>query len=78
MPWHHDGNAISRPEQCRLTRRYRGVNIVALWIAAQASGYASGIWGTYRQWQAVGAQVRKGEHGSTVVLWKQVASTRRR
>ena len=48
---------------------------VALWIAAQAFGYASGIWGTYRQWQAVGAQVRKGEHGSTVVLWKQAASS---
>ena len=75
MPWHHNGNAISRPENVGSRRRYRGVNIVALWIAAQAFGYASGIWGTYRQWQAVGAQVRKGEHGSTVVLWKQAASS---
>lgn len=75
MPWHHNGNAISRPENVGSRRRYRGLNIVALWIAAQAFGYASGIWGTYRQWQAVGAQVRKGEHGSTVVLWKQAASS---
>ncbi|EZP66668.1 hypothetical protein BV96_04494 [Sphingomonas paucimobilis] len=71
MPWHHDGAAVTRPENIASSRRYRGVNVLALWIAAQASGYSSGIWGTYRQWQAVGAQVRKGERGTTVVLWKQ-------
>ena len=43
---------------------------------SQAAGYASGVWGTYRQWLAVGAQVRKGERGTTVVLWKQMTSTR--
>lgn len=75
MPWHHDGSAISRPQNVGSRRRYRGVNILALWIAAQAHSFASGIWGTYRQWQAVGAQVRKGERGTTVVLWKQAASS---
>lgn len=44
-------------------------------LTAQAAGYASGVWGTYRQWLAVGAQVRKGERGTTVVLWKQMTST---
>ncbi len=73
MPWHHDGAAVTRPENVASTKRYRGVNVLALWIAAQAYGYASGIWGTYRQWQAVGAQVRKGERGTTVVLWKQAS-----
>ena len=74
MPWHHDGAAVSRPENVASRNRYRGVNVLALWIATQAYGYTSGIWGTYRQWQAVGAQVRKGERGTTVVLWKQAAS----
>jgi antirestriction protein ArdC len=74
MPWHHDGAAVTRPENIASRKRYRGVNVLALWIAAQAYGYASGIWGTYRQWQAVGAQVRKGERGTTVVLWKQATS----
>ena len=75
MPWHHDGSAISRPTNVGSERRYRGVNVIALWIAAQAAGYASGLWGTYRQWLAVGAQVRKGERGATVVLWKQMTPT---
>lgn len=76
MPWHHDGSAISRPSNVGSERRYRGVNVIALWIAAQAAGYASGVWGTYRQWLAAGAQVRKGARGTTVVLWKQMASMR--
>jgi antirestriction protein ArdC len=29
------------------------------------------VWGTYRQWQALGAQVRKGEHSSLGILWKE-------
>jgi antirestriction protein ArdC len=74
MPWHHDGAAVTRPENIASSKRYRGVNVLALWIAAQAFGYSSGIWGTYRQWQAAGAQVRKGERGTTVVLWKQATS----
>jgi len=40
---------------------------------AQSSGrwvetrYSSAFWGTYQQWQELGGQVRKGEHGSPVV-----------
>lgn len=75
MPWHHDGAAVTRPENFSSHKRYRGVNVLALWAAAQASGYASGLWGTYRQWQAADAQVRKGERGTTVVFWKQAASS---
>lgn len=32
--------------------------------------YHSGWWGSYRQWQEVGGQVRRGEKASTVVFWK--------
>lgn len=74
MPWHHDGAATTRPQNVTSRRRYRGVNVLALWIAAEASSYSSGLWGTYRQWAALGAQVRKGERGTTVVFWKQAAS----
>jgi antirestriction protein ArdC len=76
MPWHHNGNAIARPVNVGSERRYHGINVVALWIAAQAAGYATGLWGTYRQWLAAGAQVRKGEHGTVVVLWKEIAPTK--
>ena len=70
MPWHHDGSAITTPVNVASRKSYRGVNILSLWAAAQASGYAAGIWGTYRQWQELGAQVSKGERGHLVVFWK--------
>lgn len=70
MPWHHDGSEITRPINIASARRYRGANILALWTAAEDAGFTSGTWGTYRQWSARGAQVRKGEHGTTIVFWK--------
>jgi antirestriction protein ArdC len=73
-PWFHNGTSVARPTNVASGKRYRGINTVALWHAAMAGGYADGLWGTYRQWQAAGAQVRKGERSTTVVLWKQIAS----
>lgn len=74
MPWHHDGHSTSRPINLASKRAYRGVNVLALWIAADAARYTDGLWGTYRQWLGEGSQVRKGERGTTVVLWKQANS----
>jgi antirestriction protein ArdC len=71
MPWHHDGSATSRPINLASNKPYRGINVLALWAVAESCGYTKGLWGTYRQWQAEGAHVRKGERGSVVVLWKQ-------
>jgi antirestriction protein ArdC len=73
-PWFHNGTSIARPTNVASGKRYRGINTLALWLAAGAGGYDDGLWGTYRQWQAAGAQVRKGERSTTVVLWKQIAS----
>jgi hypothetical protein len=71
MPWHHSGADVTRPTNVASGRPYRGINTVSLWAAAYGSGYTSGVWGTYRQWQALGAQVRKGEHSSLGILWKE-------
>lgn len=73
MPWHHSGADVTRPTNIASGKPYRGINTVSLWAAAYNSGYASGVWGTYRQWQERGAQVRKGEHASLGVLWKEVS-----
>lgn len=72
MPWHHNGSSTARPINVASGKAYRGVNTLALWVAAQSAAYPMGLWGTYRQWQALGAQVRKGERSTTVVFWKQI------
>lgn len=46
---------------------YAGVNVLILWAEAQARGYASPTWMTFRQALELGAHVRRGERGTTVV-----------
>lgn len=70
MPWHRSGGAIYRPTNIASGNAYRGVNVIALWAAAQSRGFEQGVWGTYRQWQARGGQVRRGETSSLVVFYK--------
>ncbi len=72
MPWHPgaDGAAPRLPVNAATGKPYRGINTVVLWATAQAEGYPSAVWATYRQWAELGAQVRKGEQSSPVVFWK--------
>jgi len=73
-PWFHNGSSITRPINVASGNRYRGINILALWAAGLEAEYDLGLWGTYRQWQAAGGQVRKGERATTVVVWKEIKS----
>lgn len=68
-PWH---GADPMPRNARTGRRYRGINVLALWCAAQAHGYADARWATYRQWAALGAQVRRAERGTLVLFYKEL------
>jgi len=72
MPWHSSGAGITRPENAYTRMAYHGINVVALWAEAYLSQYPSGYWASYKQWQKAGAQVRKGEHGATVVFYKRL------
>ena len=72
MPWHTLADA-GTPESVD-GRRYRGINAMWLPMVAVANGWDSGLWATYRGWQRHAAQVRRGEKGTHVILWKQAAA----
>ena len=72
MPWHRKGEGLNRPVNIASGKLYRGINVVALWAAAEAKGFGSGTWGSYRQWQEKGAQVRKGEKSAFIVFYKEL------
>ena len=57
---------------------YRGVNVLLLWSEALAQGFSIPTWMTFRQAQALGAQVRRGEHGATVVYANRFRRVERR
>ncbi len=48
---------------------YSGMNIMLLWCSASKQGFGDSRWMTYKQAQAVGGQVRKGEHGTTAIFY---------
>ena len=47
---------------------YNGINRVILGM----SGFQSNIWGSFKQWQSLGANVRKGETGTAIVFYSPV------
>ncbi|MEF2074648.1 ArdC-like ssDNA-binding domain-containing protein [Consotaella aegiceratis] len=73
QPWSVAGSTL-RPLRANGVP-YRGINTVLLWMEAQEKGFASPYWMTYRQAQAMGAQVRKGEHSSLVVYANTIKKT---
>ena len=75
-PWDaaHAAGPVSRPLRHDGTP-YRGVNVLLLWLEAMEQGYAAPFWMTYRQAQALGGQVRQGEHGSMVVYANAIHKT---
>lgn len=64
-------NAVIRPLRHDSTP-YRGIHVLILWAEAAEHGYTLPTWMTYRQTQALGAQVRKGERGTTIVYAKTI------
>jgi antirestriction protein ArdC len=72
MPWHRPaGTASMIPRNATTKNAYRGMNILMLWLSADANKYPSGEWASYKQWEAAGAQVRKGERSTPIIFYKQ-------
>jgi antirestriction protein ArdC len=69
-PWHSVASS-GLPTNHATLDRYRGVNVLQLWFAAAELGYQHGLWLTYKQAAAIGAQVRRGEKGTSVVKFGQ-------
>lgn len=70
MPWHRGIGQIACPKNILSGQRYRGVNRLMLWGVADQFGYSTAAWGTYRQWNEAGCQVRKGEKSAPIIVFK--------
>jgi antirestriction protein ArdC len=67
QPW--TGASVSRPLRACGTP-YQGINVLWLWMAAEAAGHSPPFWMTYRQSQLLGGQVRKGERGTVAIFYR--------
>ena len=69
VPWHKPWKTLAGPPvNVRNGRPYRGINVFLLGFA----GYSDPRWGTYKAIAEAGGQVRKGEKGTSIILWKPV------
>ncbi|HAS8350572.1 TPA: DUF1738 domain-containing protein [Vibrio vulnificus] len=68
-PWKRNGTLSGIPSNFATTTAYSGMNIMLLWCSAAKQGFSDSRWMTYKQAQAEGGQVRKGEHGTTAIFY---------
>ena len=71
VPWRTPWGARGH-RNARSGRPYRGINTLVLSMSALERGWDDPRWLTYRQSEAAGGHVRRGEHGTRVVLWKWI------
>ncbi len=65
-PWTVKGGSIM-PRNFATRRSYSGINICILWDSQIRNDWPSSLWLTYKQAQAIGAQVKGGEKSTRVV-----------
>ncbi|WP_033577462.1 ArdC family protein [Dickeya chrysanthemi] len=68
-PWQRVQGMSGLPSNFATGIAYSGMNIMLLWCSASEQGFGDPRWMTYKQAQAVGGQVRKGEHGTTAIFY---------
>ena len=68
-PW-ISGAGFALPINASTGNEYRGVNILSLIGEAQEKGYSSNQWASYKQWQAKGCQVKRGETGTYIIFYR--------
>jgi antirestriction protein ArdC len=76
QPWStgHCEGRITRPLRHN-GEPYSGINVLLLWSETVSRGFRSPMWMTFRQALELGAHVRKGETGSTVVYANRVTKS---
>ncbi|RJL48804.1 DUF1738 domain-containing protein [Pectobacterium carotovorum] len=68
-PWQRVPGMSGLPSNFATGIAYSGMNIMLLWCSASKQGFGDSRWMTYKQAQAVGGQVRKGEHCTTAIFY---------
>ncbi len=69
LPWH--STSLKLAENISTGKRYTGINAFVLMLAGSTNNYSSNQWGTYKQWHAIGGQVKRGATGTKIIFYKK-------
>ena len=80
-PWGISPNS-GFPTNCISKRRYSGVNVLLLRLAAMRHGLTSKYWATFNQWTEMGGRIQRrpdnvppGEWGTKIIFFARVTKT---
>ena len=68
-PWHTE-NTLDK--NIKTGNEYNGINRIILGM----SGYQSNVWGSFKQWKDLGANVKLHEKGTAIVFYKPVSGVK--
>ena len=73
MPWIKPWKADSTADKNFISQKpYQGINRLILGLSSMVSGFDTPVWASFKQWQSLGTQVRKGEKGTKIVFFSPV------
>lgn len=73
IPWVKPWKADSTADKNIISQKpYQGVNRLILGMSSMAQGFDNPAWASYKQWESLGANVRKGEKGTRIVFFSPV------
>ena len=73
MPWIKPWATDSTADKNFLSQApYKGINRLMLGLSSMVNGFGCPVWASFKQWQTVGATVRKGEKGTKIVFYSPV------
>lgn len=71
VPWERTSSCTLLPRNAATGKAYTGINTVVMWCVSEMKHYEHGLWATYKTWQSLGAQVRKGEKSTPICFYKE-------
>ena len=73
MPWIKPWATDSTADKNFLSQApYKGINRLMLGLSSMVNGFNCPVWASFKQWQSIGANVRKGEKGTKIVFYSPV------
>lgn len=82
-PWRQPWSGGGMPKNVASKKHYRGINILLLAIHQSAHSLRSTVYGTFKQWQDKGCQVKKrpadvkeGQWGAGIIFYQPIRSTK--
>ena len=73
IPWVKPWRADSSADKNLLSQKpYQGINRLILGLSGMVNKYDVPVWASYKQWESIGGNVRKGEKGTRIVFFSKV------